>query len=77
MRSVLVECFALKPCWVGERGMCGFISLSISRSSIFDGLHKSDIGRYEVGSIGGLLGFRMGMIFPIFHMLGIALWFIE
>ena len=31
MTSV-VECLALKPCWVGERGMSGVICLRISLS---------------------------------------------
>ena len=45
VRSVLVECCGLKPCCVGERGMCGLMSLRNSLSSIFDSLQKWEIGR--------------------------------
>ena len=30
--KVLVECCGLKPCWVGDSGICGVIRFSISRS---------------------------------------------
>ena len=32
VNNVLVECFDLKPCWVGDSGMCGVIRFSMSRS---------------------------------------------
>ena len=34
VRSVVVECKALKPCCVGDSGMCGVIVLRISLSRI-------------------------------------------
>ena len=30
--NVLVECFGLKQCWLGDSGMCGVIRFSMSRS---------------------------------------------
>ena len=30
--NVLVECFGLKPCWVGDSGTCGVTRFSMSRS---------------------------------------------
>lgn len=44
VRSVVVECKALKPCCVGDSGMCGVIVLRISLSRILTGLHNSEIG---------------------------------
>ena len=44
VRSVVVECRALKPCCVGIRGMCGMIVLRISLSRILMGLHIKEIG---------------------------------
>ncbi len=73
VRSVVVECCDLKPCCVGESVMCGEMLFRTSLSSIFEGLQSSEIGLYETGSVGGLLGFRIGMIFASFHMLGIVL----
>ena len=46
---------------------------SISLSRILEGVQSSEIGLYEVGSVGGLLGLRIGMIFAIFQMLGMLL----
>ena len=44
VRSVVVECKALKPCCVGDSGMCGEIVLRISLSRILMGLHNNEIG---------------------------------
>jgi len=44
VRSVVVECKALKPCCVGDSGMCGVIVLRISLSRILMGLHNNEIG---------------------------------
>ena len=41
VRSVVVECRALKPCCVGDRGMCGVVALRISLSRILTGLHNN------------------------------------
>ena len=42
--SVLVECCGLKPCCVGDRGMCGVVLFRTNLSSIFDVLQRRDIG---------------------------------
>jgi hypothetical protein len=42
--SVLVECSGLKPCCVGESGMCGLTSGSMRRSAILEGVQRSVIG---------------------------------
>ena len=44
-----------------------------SLSSIFAGVQSSVIGLYEVGSVGGLSGFRIGIILASFQVLGILL----
>ena len=35
------------------------------------GLQRREIGLYEAGSVGVLLGLKMGMILAVFQMLGI------
>ena len=45
VRSAVAECRALKPCCVGDRGMCGVIVLRISLSRILTGFHNKEIGR--------------------------------
>ena len=40
VRSVVVECRALKSCCVGDRGMCSVIVLRISLSGILTGSHN-------------------------------------
>ena len=44
VRSVAVECKALKPCCVGGSGMSGVVVLRISLSRILMGLHNNEIG---------------------------------
>ena len=44
VRSVVVEWKVLKPCCVGERGMCGVMFVRTSLSSILTGLQRRDIG---------------------------------
>ena len=56
-----MECFVLKPCCVRENVMYGDMLLRTSLSSIFEGVQKSAIG---------LFGFRSGIIFATFHVLG-------
>jgi len=73
VRSVVVECRALKPCCVDDRGMCGVIVLRISLSRILTRLHNKEIGLYDEGSVGVLLGLGMGMILPFFQMCGMLL----
>ena len=65
MRRVDVECWDLKPCCVGERGMSEDMLYRTSLSSIFEGVQSREIGLYEAGSVGGLLGFRIGTILAI------------
>ena len=75
--SVVVECPDLKPCCEGESGMCGEMLSRTSLSSIFEGLQRSEMGLYEAGSVGFLLGFRIGIILASFHMLGMLLFMSE
>jgi len=70
---VVVECWDLKPCCEGDSGICGDMLSRTSLSSIFEGLHRSAMGLYEPGSVGGLFGFRIGSILAVFQMLGILL----
>ena len=70
---VVVECFGRKPCWVGERGMCTLILFRRSLSTTLDTVLSKVIGRCDAGSVGGLSGFRMVIIFPFFQMVGMAL----
>ena len=44
VRSDVVECWGLKPCWEGERGMCGVMLFKTSLSSILEGVQRSDTG---------------------------------
>ena len=43
-RSVVIESRALKPCFVGDKGVCGVIVLKISLSRILIGLQNKEIG---------------------------------
>ena len=73
VRRECVECCGLKPCCVGESVMCAVMLLRTSLSSILEGVESSAIGLYEAGSVGDLLGFRMGMILASFQELGMQL----
>ena len=73
VRRVFVECSGLKPCCDGSKGMCGLVSVSMSRSVILEGVQRSVMGRCEEGNVGSLLGFGMVMMIPCFQMLGIVL----
>ena len=72
-----VECCALKPCCEGANGMSGVMSCRTSLSSILEGLLSSEIGLYEVRSVGGLCGLSRGVILASFHMLGMQLFVME
>jgi len=50
--NVLVECFGLKQCWLGDSGMCGVIRFSMSRSRTLKAVLSSVMGLYEVTSNG-------------------------
>ena len=69
--SVFVECCGLNPCCVGARGMLGDIRFSMSRSITLNGVLSSVIGLYDEASVASLLGFRMAMMMPCFHVLAI------
>ena len=56
VRSVLVECCCLKPCWTGERGMSCLILLRTNFSRSFDRDDSNEMGLYDEGMLGGLLG---------------------
>lgn len=73
VRRVEVECLGLKPCCVGDSGMCVSMLFKMSLSSILEGLLSNEIGLYEAASVGGLLGFRIGMILASFQVFGIVL----
>ena len=73
VRSVEVECCGRKPCWDGDRGMWWLMLFRTSLSSILDGVQRSEMGLYEAGSVGGLLGLRIGTILAVFHMCGMLL----
>ena len=66
--NMLVHCFGLKPCWVGDSGMCGVIRFSMSRSMTLKAVLSSVMGLYEVTSVGSLLGLRMVIMVPCFHV---------
>ena len=68
--SVDVECCGLKPCWASDKGMCGLMLFRTSLSSILDGVQRSEIGLYEGGFVGFLLGLKMGIMFAVFQMCG-------
>ena len=53
--------------------MKGEMRLSIRRSITLEVQHSSEMGRYEDGRAGGLLGLRVGMIWASFQMSGIVL----
>ena len=44
VRRDVVECWGLKPCWEGDRGMCGVMLLRTSLSSILEGVQRSETG---------------------------------
>ena len=67
--NVLVECFGLKPCWVGDSGMCGVIRFSMSRSMTLKSVLSSNKGLYENTNVEfSQLGFRMVTMVPCFHV---------
>ena len=50
VKRVFVECSALKPSCVGERGTCCVILFRICHSNILDAVQSSVIGLYVLGS---------------------------
>ena len=53
--------------------MWALILFRTSLSKILAGFGRREMGLYEAGSVGILVGFRMGMIFVYFQVLGIIL----
>ena len=72
-----VECCGLKPCWASDNGMWWLMRFRTSLSSTFDGVHRRDMGLYEAGSVGDLLGLRIGRMLAVFQMWGMLLCCIE
>ena len=68
VRSVVVESRALKPCCVGDKGMCYVIVLRISLSLSLTRLYHREIDLYDVGFVWVLFGISMGMVLPFFQM---------
>ena len=66
--KVLVECCGLKPCRVGDSGICGAIRFSTSRYMTLKAVLSSVMGLYKVTSIGSLLGLRIATMMPCFHV---------
>ena len=66
VRSVVVECRAVKLCCVGVWTMSGVIVVRISLSRKLIGLHKKENGLYDEGSVGILVGLSMGTFLPFF-----------
>jgi hypothetical protein len=69
-----VECFLRNPnCTSGKRcfrSTCVDRRLAITRSNNFPTMLRRLIGLYELGSVGGLLGLRMGMTLARSQVLG-------
>ena len=57
---MFVECFGLKPCWVGDNGMCGIIRFSMSRSMTLKAVLSSVLGLHEVRS--GISSFNFARV---------------
>ena len=68
--AVVVECFFLKPCWCWYIGRCGLIIVRMVDSRILARGEGRAMGLYEVCWLGSLLGLMMGMIFAVFHEVG-------
>ena len=67
----MAEWCGLRPCCVGDSGMCGVVMFSMRRSTILDGVQSSVIGLYEATSVGDLFGLSSVMILPAFQLCGI------
>ena len=75
--AVTVECFDLKPCWLGFGGMFRVIFGRMIFSRSFAIGERRDIGRYEVPRLGSLLGLGIGIILAVFQICGMILRFME
>ena len=53
---------------MGDSGICGVIRFSESSSITLKAVHSSVIGLFEVTSVGSLLGLRMVIMMPCFHV---------
>ena len=57
--------------------MCGLMLARMSLSSTLTGVQRREMGLCDDASVGGLLGFRMGMILAVFQILGMVLYVME
>ena len=60
-----------------KSGMCGVMFARVSLSSTLAGVQRREMGLCDAASVGGLLGFRIGMILAVFQMLGMELFVTE
>ena len=71
----MVERCCLNQCWWSERSMFCLIYGRMIFSSVLASGEKSAIGRYEAPIDESLLGLAIGIIFAVFHILGMSLEF--
>ena len=57
--------------------MCGLMLARMSLSSTLTGVQRREMGLCDAASVGGLLGFRIGMILAVFQILGMELFVME
>ena len=57
--------------------MCGLMCARMSLSRTLAGVQRSEMGLCDAASVGGLLGFRIGMILAVFQILGMELFVME
>ena len=68
--AVTVECFVRNPCWcVGGVMLFVMCGRSIFSSVLAMG-DKSAMGLYDVPCVLSLLGFGIGIVFAVFHIVG-------
>lgn len=67
----------MKPCWCSVFGILVVSSGRIVFSRHLAMGERSEIGLYELPSLGFLLGFGIGMIFASFQICGMVLSWIE
>ena len=66
VRAVVVECNFLKPCWYEGKLIRGVILLRISFSISLLRVDSKEMGRYDEGLFGSLLGLSLGIMMPFF-----------
>ena len=53
--------------------MCGLMLARMSLSNTLTGVQRREMGLCDDASVGGLLGFRIGIILAVFQILGMVL----